>query len=422
MDQRVERTRLSGWKAMARFLGRSERTLQLWEAERALPVHRLPGQKGSTVYAWAEEIDAWMANAAHDDEPRPATSAAIAAPPAAIPGRPGLLVLPFERRPGDDAPWDGAVFAEDLIARFAFHQPAMRIVSARTSRSLAETPHATVALWRELGVRYLIEGSVTIAGPTATIDVRGIDAELDQVLSIVRFRLPRDEFAGAQSLLARTIVDHFSLVVDGALIEPLCLHEAHPDCFTSYLEAVRHFADATSVGLHLARSALDRAIAGDTGFLAAHALRGLVMLQLAVIGEMAIDDALATARSVAAVWAPRCARDASARLTMAFLDAAIVVESRTDRDRAGRRWANALSAMPPSVASRGRLFERRSHRRCEAAGVGPRERRRSGASSIEHGIGALDAILSEQPGNLFASVMREMLSAYRTEPAARREE
>jgi hypothetical protein len=53
-------TRLDSWKEIAAFLGRDERTVNRWEKELGLPVHRLPGTKGRG-YAYTEELSAWLA-------------------------------------------------------------------------------------------------------------------------------------------------------------------------------------------------------------------------------------------------------------------------------------------------------------------------------------------------------------------------
>src|SRR6266404_6111657 len=53
--------RLDSWKEIAVYLGREERTVQRWEAERRLPVHRPPGEKRGAVFAYREELDVWLA-------------------------------------------------------------------------------------------------------------------------------------------------------------------------------------------------------------------------------------------------------------------------------------------------------------------------------------------------------------------------
>ncbi|MEK7752793.1 MAG: protein kinase [Acidobacteriota bacterium] len=52
--------RLESWKEIAAYLGREVRTVQRWEAEEGLPVHRHPHKKLGTVYAFRSEIDNWM--------------------------------------------------------------------------------------------------------------------------------------------------------------------------------------------------------------------------------------------------------------------------------------------------------------------------------------------------------------------------
>ncbi|MFM9853439.1 MAG: tetratricopeptide repeat protein [Sphingomonadaceae bacterium] len=62
---RSEDERLVGWKAIGIFLGRDERTVRRWEAERGLPVHRVPGGGGATVWADPADLRAWMAGDAN---------------------------------------------------------------------------------------------------------------------------------------------------------------------------------------------------------------------------------------------------------------------------------------------------------------------------------------------------------------------
>lgn len=51
--------RLESWKEIAKHLGRPVRTVQRWEREEGLPVHRHQHQQRGTVHAFADELDAW---------------------------------------------------------------------------------------------------------------------------------------------------------------------------------------------------------------------------------------------------------------------------------------------------------------------------------------------------------------------------
>ena len=52
--------RLDGWKMIATYLDKAERTVKRWEADRGLPIHRVPGGGRAAVYAIAAELDAWL--------------------------------------------------------------------------------------------------------------------------------------------------------------------------------------------------------------------------------------------------------------------------------------------------------------------------------------------------------------------------
>jgi Tol biopolymer transport system component len=51
--------RLDSWKEIATYLKRGVRTVQRWEQEAELPVHRLATEKRGAVYAYKTEIDQW---------------------------------------------------------------------------------------------------------------------------------------------------------------------------------------------------------------------------------------------------------------------------------------------------------------------------------------------------------------------------
>jgi len=58
-QSKEESQRIASWKEIAAFFGRDERTVKRWEGQRGLPVHRVPGGRG-TVYAFTAELTAWL--------------------------------------------------------------------------------------------------------------------------------------------------------------------------------------------------------------------------------------------------------------------------------------------------------------------------------------------------------------------------
>lgn len=57
-----ERRILNSWKEIAAHLGRGVRTVQRWEAQLELPVHRPAGKEHSAVIAFSPELDEWLSS------------------------------------------------------------------------------------------------------------------------------------------------------------------------------------------------------------------------------------------------------------------------------------------------------------------------------------------------------------------------
>jgi tetratricopeptide (TPR) repeat protein len=139
--------RLDGWKDIAAYLGKVERTVKRWDADRGLPTHRVPGGGRASVYAYTRELDEWLksgkaleadnASEPVEEQPeaRPADSAQkIPTPKSEIPSS-LRLVAASESTPRRRLPrrWLLAVFGLLLAGIFgaAVNSPAVRATSGR---------------------------------------------------------------------------------------------------------------------------------------------------------------------------------------------------------------------------------------------------------------------------------------------------
>ena len=106
---RSGRTRFDSWKEIANYLKTSVRTVQRWEKDECLPVHRHAHARQDTVYAYQDEIDAWRSDRdrqiTRSSTLRPTemallqaelASAVPAAPPAACRSLQGPFLCPEE--------------------------------------------------------------------------------------------------------------------------------------------------------------------------------------------------------------------------------------------------------------------------------------------------------------------------------------
>jgi len=70
--------RLVSWKEIAAYFNCDVRTVKRWERERGLPVHRVPGGERSRVFAYTEELRAWLHSAPREAASEAATPSAEA--------------------------------------------------------------------------------------------------------------------------------------------------------------------------------------------------------------------------------------------------------------------------------------------------------------------------------------------------------
>lgn len=80
--------RLDSWKNIAAYLKRGTRTVQRWEREGGLPVHRLAHDTRGTVYAYKSELDAWWESKRVELEEQPHAEEPKLSPAAESPAGP----------------------------------------------------------------------------------------------------------------------------------------------------------------------------------------------------------------------------------------------------------------------------------------------------------------------------------------------
>src|SRR6266511_3175080 len=120
-----ERSRLDSWKEIAGYLGRDVRTVIRWEQQRGLPIYRVPGGKLSRVFAYTDQLDAWLALGPSSEpvnEARPADQAGDAAET--------VLASPVAARPLPAPSIDAA--RSPNIGSATFSRSAVAIVLAAT--------------------------------------------------------------------------------------------------------------------------------------------------------------------------------------------------------------------------------------------------------------------------------------------------
>jgi hypothetical protein len=90
--------RLDSWKVIADYLDRDVATVRRWEKSLGLPVRRVPGGRGRSVFAFKTEIDEWLRRASHNGNGASASSESIPAGGPADTSVTARAVVPDEAR------------------------------------------------------------------------------------------------------------------------------------------------------------------------------------------------------------------------------------------------------------------------------------------------------------------------------------
>jgi TolB-like protein/thioredoxin-like negative regulator of GroEL len=284
--------RLDSWKQIARYFRRSVRTVRRWEQQEDLPVRRHVHSSLASVYALKSEIEVWQKE--HSRAPRSA-GAAGSSPDASI------AVLPFANLSSEP---DSEYFADGLTAEVTSRLSrvaALRVISRTSALTLRDTGLNARAVSVQLGVGYLLEGSVRRAASQLRVTAQLIDAATDAHIWAETFDGTTEDVFAIQERLARQIV--MALEVRLTKQEWRRLAERSIDnvaAYECYLrarhESWRWHQDAIDKAIGLLRQGL--ALIGDN--ITLYGALGLAYLQYREAGIDLSDEPLAQAQECAA--------------------------------------------------------------------------------------------------------------------------
>jgi TolB-like protein/tetratricopeptide (TPR) repeat protein len=295
--------RLDSWKEIAAYLRRGVRTVRRWERDEGLPVHRHVHRVLGSVYAFKSEIDTWQQTGRR----RPASSSpARGRPDPTLSGVKSIAVLPFANLSADR---DNEYFADGLtdeVTADLSRIGALRVTSRTSAMSFKRTTKDVSTIARELGVRYILEGSVRRAGNRLRITAELIEAASDAHLWADKFDGSVDDVFAIQERLARVIVDALELRLTADEDRRLAVRPiADVHAFQCYLrarhEAWRWRGDAIDHAVQLLQNGL--ALVGDNAQL--YAALGHAYLQYREagidVGEGPLKEAEACVANVFAL-------------------------------------------------------------------------------------------------------------------------
>ncbi|MDQ1241908.1 MAG: adenylate cyclase [Pseudomonadota bacterium] len=162
-----------------------------------------------------------------------------------------IAVLPFDNLSGDSAnEFLGDGLAEEL-ANLLTRVPDLEVASRTSAFSFKDRKMAICKIATELGVKYLVEGSLRRHGDTLAITAQLIDCPRGTHAWSNTYRRPITELPSVEDDIAGSVVEALKIILAPETRERLQRRsEVGQDAYESYLQAVselRNYTDASSL-------------------------------------------------------------------------------------------------------------------------------------------------------------------------------
>jgi TolB-like protein/Flp pilus assembly protein TadD len=261
--------RLDSWKEIAAYLRRDVRTVQRWEKNEGLPVHRHQHDKLGSVYAYKSELEKWF-NTRQQEAVEPTGEARN--------GKVKLAVLPFgnlNADPEQDYFSDG--LTEEMITQVTRLQPARLGVIALSTAMHYKTGNKPLGQIRsELGVDYILQGRVRRAADRVRITAQLVDSKTQTQLWAETYERDLRDILAVQADIAQAIAREIHLLISHPEQARLASIEergkqVNPSAYENYLKARYHLHGMTAATVQRSVECFEAAIRQDPGHAPSHA-------------------------------------------------------------------------------------------------------------------------------------------------------
>lgn len=254
------------------------------------------------------------------------------------PDKPSLAVLPFENMSSDpDQEYFADGLSEDLITALSY-VPWIFVIARNSSFTYKGLTVDVRKIGAELGVRYLLEGSVRRAAGRVRVTSQLIDTETGNHIWVDRFDGVLEDIFELQDTITRAVVDAIAPKIEMAEIERAS--RKRPDSLTAYDHYLKARAALNNLQIGEAAALLEQAIAASSDYAKAKAVRAWCYTLYGWRDAISIEDNRNTAIRLAdeALASPNADSETSAYAgyTIAFMRSGIergvrLVEEATER-------------------------------------------------------------------------------------------
>ncbi len=235
------------------------------------------GQRNTPAWrTFVEDVRGFVARAPKNvsvEEVALAPPPAIASPPLALPKKPSIAVLPFASlSQGEDQDYfaDGmAIEIVTALSRFS----SLFVISSGSTLSYRGDTRGPGAIALELGVRYVLQGTVRKAGQQVRIAVELLDEQLRSPIWTQRFDGTLDDIFALQDEVSHAVASQIEpSITQSEVRRAAALPTASNNAYDLYLRGLHAYWEVwTKESLERAADRFERSVALDPGFASAQA-------------------------------------------------------------------------------------------------------------------------------------------------------
>jgi adenylate cyclase len=269
-----------------------------------------------------------------------------AQPPLALPDKPSLAVLPFTNMSGDpEQEFVSDGIAEDVITALS-HYPSLFVIARNSTFTYKGRAVDVKQVGRELGVRYVLEGSVRKAGNRIRVTAQLIEAETGNHVWANRYDRDLADIFAVQDEITHALTTALTpAIADAELRRAIRKPPESLDAWAAYQRGLWHLSKANSEDDTIAQNFFRRAIDLDPTFAPGYSALALAQLQAAAVYQkLSLAEAQSSAEALARRAVSLDGADAEARSCLGW-----ALQARGELDGALVEIERAL-AMSPNLA------------------------------------------------------------------------
>ena len=263
------------------------------------------------------------------------------ASPAGITNK-SIAVLPFDNLSRDP---DNAYFCEgvqdEILTRLA-KVADLKVISRTSTQHFKSTPDNLPQIAKQLGVAYIVEGSVQKAGDQVRVNVQLINALTDAHLWADTYDRKLTDIFAVESEIAKTIAETLQARLTGSEKSSIAkTPTVNPEAYELYLRGKFFAEKRTGADLRKSVGYYDQAIAKDPNYALAYVGLADSHLLLSAYGAISPKESIPPARA-----ALKKALDLDDSLAQAHASSGLLATLELDLDRAIRELERGIQLNP----------------------------------------------------------------------------